>query len=200
MPTSPIIGFIGRRGSGKTLLMTIFILKMTIANARAGITTTIYSTYDIKFPAKIKRYVVFNYLDHDNFEMLFKRGGCYRLKNVIFAIDEVSAYMGKYGWMKEEAKTFCLFAMQSRKRHVNIMYTGQTEDQAVRMLRINTELMIYPRYDCSRDSIKYDVGDWDGMSSLITSTRQVDGVSRYFGYYDTDQIVMPYDSVGMMSE
>lgn len=120
-----IIVFIGSRNSGKTLSMTIELLKKYLDGYR------IYSNYHLNFP-----HTEFTVDDLIN----FAESGMY-FGNTIFAIDEAHIYFDSYSKGKRNM-IFSYFLNQSSKNDIDIYMTTQYARQIFIRIRLNTEVVV----------------------------------------------------------
>lgn len=120
-----IIGFIGSRGSGKTLSMTIEAYKKYKQGYK------IYSNYHLNFP-----YTPFTVDDL----LMFAESGMY-FGNTIFLIDEIHIYFDSRSSGKKRNRIFSYFLNQSSKNDIDVYYTSQFSRQVEIRLRLNTEVV-----------------------------------------------------------
>lgn len=121
-----IIGFIGSRGSGKTLSMTIEAYKKYKQGYK------IYSNYHLNFP-----YTPFTVDDL----LMFAESGMY-FGNTVFLIDEIHIYFDSRASGKKRNMIFSYFLNQSSKNDIDVYYTSQFARQVEIRLRLNTEIVV----------------------------------------------------------
>jgi len=121
-----IIGFIGQRGSGKTLSMTIEAYKKYLQGYK------IYSNYHLNFP-----YTPFTVDDL----MAFAESGMY-FGQSIFLLDEIHIWFDSRASGKKRNVIFSYFINQSSKNDIDIYYTTQFSRQVEIRMRLNTEIVV----------------------------------------------------------
>jgi hypothetical protein len=121
-----IIGFIGQRGSGKTLSMSIELYKKYLQGYK------IYSNYHLNFPHTI--------ITVDDL-MTFAESGMY-FGNSIFAIDEIHIWFDSRASGKKRNVIFSYFLNQSSKNDIDVYYTSQFSRQVEVRMRLNTEVVV----------------------------------------------------------
>ncbi len=121
-----IMGWIGQRGSGKTLSMTIELYKKYLQGYK------IYSNYHLNFP--------YTPVTVDDL-LTFAEAGMY-FGNTVFAIDEIHIYFDSRASAKKRNMIFSYFLNQSSKNDIDIYYTTQFARQVEIRLRLNTEVVI----------------------------------------------------------
>lgn len=120
-----IIVFIGSRGSGKTLSMTIEAYKKYKQGYK------IYSNYHLNFP-----YTPYTIDDL----IMFAESGMY-FGNTIFLIDEAHIYFDSYQKGKR-AMIFSYFLNQSSKNDIDVYLSTQFARQIFIRIRMNTEIVV----------------------------------------------------------
>lgn len=121
-----IIGFIGQRGSGKTLTMVRFAYEKYLEGYK------IYSNINLNFPHET--YTVDDLLD-------YAENGKY-FGQTIFIIDEVHILFDSRSAGKKRNRIFSYFLNQSSKNALDVYYTTQFSRQVELRLRLNTEIVI----------------------------------------------------------
>lgn len=116
-----IIGFIGQRGSGKSLSMTIELYKKYLQGYK------IYSNYHLNFP--------YTPITVDDL-IAFAESGMY-FGNSIFAIDEIHIWFDSRCSGKKRNIIFSYFLNQSSKNDIDIYYTSQFSRQVEIRMRLN---------------------------------------------------------------
>lgn len=109
-----IVAYIGDRGSGKSLAMTIKLYNDFYKKDRM-----IYSNYGLRFPNEDK----ITALDKQFFED-FKKSD-FQIFNCAVAIDEAHVFIDSRRSMSPRNIMFSKFITQSRKREVDLYYTTQ---------------------------------------------------------------------------
>lgn len=181
---TPIIGFIGRRGSGKTLLMSIFA---SIA-ARSG--DTIFANYALVIPS-----ITVQKMDKPFLQSFFTTKGeaFLRGKNGTICIDELPTFIDAYDFRTKKAKVFSYFVLQTRKRGVSLYYTAQQLNLVPIRVRNNTDLLIHPTYDKSTDILKYTIYEYLPPRVIKKAQLEIKQASLFFGLYNSDEIIEVLD-------
>lgn len=109
-----ITAFIGDKGSGKTLAMTIDLFTNYYLKSR-----TIYANYGLLFGNKAPIMML-----DKNFYDDFKKSK-FNLKSCAVAIDEAHVFIDSRRTMSDRNIMFSKFITQSRKRDVDLKYTTQ---------------------------------------------------------------------------
>lgn len=164
-----ITGFVGRRGRGKTLLMTRRLYQRYLAGYR------VMTNYHVNFPHEK--------LDADR---LLKMGD--DLQDCAIGIDELHVLMDSRNSQSGRNKLLSYFILQTRKRNVVLFYTTQHEMQVDVRLRRNTDFWV----KCERvgkNVFEYEV--LDGMTLGTVAEFQMLG-TKWYGLYDTRQAITDF--------
>lgn len=164
-----IIGFIGKRGSGKTLSMT----KEAYLYYRQGY--TIYANIKLNFP--YEKYTLEDIASYANGEVQFKK--------VFFIIDEAHVFIDSRRSGSKKNLAISYFILQTRKRDVKLAFTTQYWHQVDKRLRDATEIIVECTFDKQHERVN------------IMMTSRNTGATRYrhynaiplYGMYDTTEIV-----------
>ena len=177
---TPIIGFVGRRGDGKSLLMSVFAL----AQAQSG--DTIFANYGLSLPNTTVQRMDAAFLKSffDTKGEAFLRG-----RNATICIDELTTFLDAYEHFSKPARIFNLFVLQSRKRSVSIFYTAQQMNLVPIRIRNNTDLLIHPTYDKASDVLTYTIHQYEPPHVRPLKTISIRQASRFFALYDSNQII-----------
>lgn len=170
-----IIGFVGKVGSGKTLLMTYFLYKYFNRDWR------IMTNYGLKFKHQKAIFETFQDLHID-------------LKHVGLGIDEIHLWMDSRTSMKKRNRVFSYFITQSRKRNLIFYWTSQRFGQVDKRLRENTDYL----FSCKkvkRGNTVYIKATMTDMDNGKTRKVVVRG-NPIFDLYDTHEIVNPVEDDG----
>lgn len=171
-----ICAFIGQRGSGKTLLMSIFA-QMEKENG-----SDVFSNYGLKGAEKMDKDFLKSFFDTKG--EAFTRG-----KNCLFCIDELPTFVDAYDFMKKSARIFSLFVLQTRKRGVKLFYTTQQISMAPIRVRKNTDYLILPTYIKESDELRFTVRKYYPPRSIVVSKHTIKNASRFFALYDSSEII-----------
>jgi len=170
-----IIGYVGPRGHGKTLLMTARLFRRFNKGYR------ILTNYKVAFK-------------HEQLDAakLVEMGE--DLHHCAIGADEFHILLDSRNSMSKRNKMITYFILQTRKRHVVLMFTTQDEGQVDVRLRKNVDYWVY----CKRltkivngKKIKthfflYTV--FDGLTGRKLDERLVNG-KKFFGLYDTEEVI-----------
>lgn len=197
-----IIGFIGQRGSGKTLSMTIELYKKYKQGYK------IYSNYHLNFPHTA--------ITVDDL-IAFAESGMY-FGNSIFAIDEIHIWFDSRCSGKKRNIIFSYFLNQSSKNDIDIYYTSQFSRQVEIRMRLNTEIVVESvarvvvyQTPTSKpvilENYRPKPNDYKALSyitNFITKfsdtgqdkvTKRMYKGNKYFNLYDTKQVIKQQSDV-----
>lgn len=172
-----IIGIEGGLGSGKTLLLSKYLYKDSMAGF------DVRANFGLKFKSN----------DLDVKELL-ETG--IELKNVTIGIDEITVFIDCRKSMSKMNRLISYFILQSRKRNVNIYYTTQDFDMVDKRLIQHTHIQIIAEkiyYSDGReitDYRRYTILDFRNPHNTKPITFIMD-ISKYYNIYDTDEIIKP---------
>jgi len=164
-----IIGIIGKRGSGKTLLMT------KLAHDLVNKQRVVYTNIGFFFPHELLNKEFFQ--DYKNQQLQ----GC-----GIF-IDEIYIYVDSRTSQKKSNRLLSYFFNQTRKRNVDLFYSTQFFNQVDLRLRLNTELFMFPQIIKVKQKVYVVVRVMD--RDLKLKGKIVFLGNDYFRLYDTNEII-----------
>ncbi len=158
-----IIGIVGKMGSGKTLLMSIFAYCL---KGRAKI----FSNYSLIFSEKI-----------NSLRQLIK------IENSVICLDELWVNIDSRLWKNNVFLT--RWINQSRKRNVLLFYTTQDFGQVDIRLRRATDILIF----ClsTKSEFLYFIIEPASQKLLKSFRLEKENAKKFFGIYDTFQVVYP---------
>ena len=185
MARNPIIAFVGDLGSGKTLCQSIFLYKICIVAEQFKSSIQIFTNYNLDFKMK---YPDIEFMS-PRFIRDFFKSNKFNIKDAFVVLDEISTFADSYKWFNKEINNFAKFALQSRKRHIQIYYTTQFMSLVPPRIRKVTNMLIRPCYNELLDLLTYDVYRYDGTREYYLYTKHIKETSKYFGIYDTDEVV-----------
>lgn len=187
-----LYGIIGKKGSGKTLLMTYLIKKYSEEN-----NIKVFSNYKL------------NFIEHEiiDFDKLFKEE--YEIKNSVVAIDEIYLFADCRMSQTKLNKFISYLMYQTRKSSLDIFYTAVSYYTIDVRLRNGTDGIILPHI-CV-DGIKLqnpELMTSSKMNELIqekhnigmqgtfhtdygVKTFCINNIDKYFKYYSSYQIIKP---------
>ncbi len=172
-----IVGYRGRRGSGKTACM-VRDAYISYLNGRK-----IFSNIKLNFP--------FDPITSESIEN-FKESD---FKNCVLVIDEIQVLFNSRTWKNKRNMNFSIFVQQTRKRGVDIYFTTQSLRTVDVNIRENMDIHVFPK-PVIRDEvlIMFEVIYFDPYASESFYNNKSD-VSIYvradpiFKLYNSDEIV-----------
>lgn len=174
-----IIGFVGFRGSGKTLLMVFFAYLLYLSGKK------IFSNIKLFFP-----YEEINPMDIVTLSP--------KLENAVILLDEIHMLADSRVSGGKQNRYISYFALQSRHRNCDILYTTQQDKQAEKRIRETCDLKVICENmhidsdkDGHNDIFRIVIQDRRNHPYRITE-REIYG-KPVFDLYDTHQIVNPFD-------
>jgi hypothetical protein len=179
-----LIGIEGGLGSGKTADLTRYLIK----DRSLGFSVlTNYPLYEIPF-------ILIEFDDLLNFA-----DNRVSLRNKTIGIDEITVYIDCRCSGSKRNRLFSYLVLQSRKRNTNIYYTTQDFAMCEWRLIAHTQIKvicekIFDELGNEVDDIrKITVIDIRNPKKIKSNTFLLD-ISKYYGYFDTDEIVEPPDT------
>lgn len=172
-----IIGFVGPRGQGKTLLMSARLRR----RYRRGY--KILTNYEVNFPHGSL-----------NAKKLVEMGE--ELKNCAIGVDEIHVLLDSRNSMSNRNKMITYFILQTRKRNVVLFFTTQDYGQVDVRLRRNTDFWV----ECIRITKIHSVTGkkiktnkflykiYEGLTGRLLDIRLING-EQFFGIYDTQEVI-----------
>lgn len=159
--------FVGRRGRGKTLLMTRRLYR------RYKMGYKIYTNYNVEFP-------------HEKLDAVKLMEMGKELHNCAMGVDELQTMIDSRNSMSIRNKLISYFILQTRKRNVVLFGTTQHERMIDIRLRQQTDYWVF----CQRigKSSKFVYRVVDGPTGIVVKKCRYDG-RRFFGMYDTEEII-----------
>ena len=160
----------GGLGSGKTLIMTRYLVKDQAAGRK------VYSNYGLRgvpFEKLDMSKLVKNELD---------------LQNASIGIDELTLYCDSRSSMGNKLLTY--FVLQTRKRNVCLYATTQNISMIDRRVREHTQIFIYCK-DIGQTGYRlFQVLDYRYGKYPTKQTFKMH-IRPWFKYYDTDEVLSP---------
>lgn len=177
-----IIGIIGERGSGKTLIMAKDLKE---ENSKGKI---IYSNFHINSKA-VKYPKNLNLID----EKFLKEYSNFKLYNCCVYLDEIYIYIdSRVSGSSKRNRIFSYFINQTRKRNVSLIYSAQLLNSVDLRLRRQTEIFILPKCIVldGEKVIVADIVKPVGFSDQIKKIGEMRFLAKdYYDVYDTDEII-----------
>ena len=162
--------FVGRRGKGKTLLMTRRLYRRYLMGYK------IYTNYKVNFP-------------HEKLDAnrLMNMGA--DLQDCAIGIDEIHVLIDSRNSMSDRNKLISYFILQTRKRNVVLFGTTQHERQIETRLRQNVDYWVF----CQRigKTAKFVYRVVDGLTWRLVKKCVYDG-TRFFSLYDTRETITDF--------
>lgn len=186
-------GMIGKKGSGKTLLLTYLLKKFSDADDKLKIFTN-YTLNDIKH-------------EPINFTKLFKDN--IEIKNAVVGVDEIYLIADCRDSMSKRNKLFSYLLYQTRKASVTIFYTAVSYSTIDIRLRKGSDGIFFPNIYIdgkkilnpeNLTKIKMDGYIKDGKQIQLKGlfyteysrkTFCIDNPQEYFKYYSSYQLITP---------
>ena len=176
-----IIGIEGFLGDGKTIYM-VRCAKIDFANGRK-----IYSNIKL-FGINYFPLVIEDFLNKDSSD---------KFKNCTLLIDEITLFMDCRRSNRKENIAISTLLRQSRKRSIDIYYTCQSLDETdLRLIRYTSIFVIAQR--CYTKTSIGEIKELENYRQYIiidsrkrkeNLTRVNMNISKYYDYYDTDEII-----------
>lgn len=164
-----IIGFIGPKGSGKTLGMTERLSKYS----RKG--HTILTNYS----------PVFSDGEIEPEDIMGMSDG---LQDCAMGIDEMHVWLDSRLSGTKRNVICSYFITQTRKRGIHLFYTSQVVHQVEKRVRDNTDTMVFAK-QLAPHVFYYQVYDW--LTGRRVARYILNG-KRYYGLYDTRQAITQF--------
>jgi hypothetical protein len=179
MVTSKIVGYTGRRGSGKTLSMTKDLYNYYNNGFK------VYSNYDLKFAEYVTTEEIKGITGKDS-----------RFSDCVIAIDEIQILFDSSRFMSKENKDFSNFVQQIRKRGIILLWTTQFFIRTDVRIREHTDIIVRPNYvakykicDCKYIDITRLESDYGEITPLDNddSVRVIFFAEAVFPLFDTKE-------------
>jgi hypothetical protein len=176
-----IIGIEGGLGSGKTLLMTRYLVK----DFKKGI--PINANYGLK---KIK------YEPLDVMKILELDKDKVNLDDLSLAIDEITVFMDCRTSMRKMNRFISYFILQTRKRNVTLYYTTQDFDMVDLRLINHTDIRVFAekipkgKGEYYKHHRKYTIYDLRDRRNFRWRQFYMN-ISKYYDFYDTNEVILP---------
>lgn len=176
-----LIGIQGGLGTGKTLLLTRYLLNDYLKGY------TIFANYHLTD------------IEHTLFDVndfLFKEKENESLKNMTIGIDELTVFVDCRLSMSKKNLLFSYLVLQSRKRSVDLYYTTQNFRMIDKRITEHTHIKVlcesvYDEYGTLIPHYKkYVVMDMRDITRPNIERFVLD-IRPYYKYYDTDEIILP---------
>jgi hypothetical protein len=166
-----IVGIQGGLGSGKTLLMSRYLIKDALAGRDVHAN---FNLHHVKFTPLDIAMLLDNKVD---------------LHNVSVGIDEFTVFADCRTSMSNTMITY--FILQTRKRNVCLYYTTQDFGMLDKRIIRHTHMFITAD-KCKDDDYRVytviDARDRDAIPSVFALR-----ISNWFKFFDTDEIIMPLE-------
>jgi len=173
-----VVGFVGRRGAGKTLAMTFlaYFLKQK---------------YDCK--VKTNYWTAFSE-PVDLYELIhFPQD----IRDIVLAVDEIHLWLDSRASMSVLNRLFSLFTTQLRKRNIYFLWTSQMERMLEGRVWWQTDILVKcqtPDYGRTLYLDFIDLwGQWRRPEDVVL--RVLPQADRFWKLYHTDQLFNPVESL-----
>ena len=167
-----IVGIEGSLGSGKTLLMTRYLVK----DAMAG--RGVFANYGLK------------HIKHSVLDMKTMLSNNSDLQDVSVGIDEFTVFADCRTSMSNKMITY--FILQTRKRNVCLYYT--TQDFSMLDKRIIRHTHLLARCTHVKDNDDYRIVTFiDRRKDNAIPQSKMFYIPAWFRYYDTNEVISPIE-------
>lgn len=102
-------------------------------------------------------------------------------------IDEIHNISDQFSNQSLSTKLLVALFTQSRKRGQTIILATQYEHKVAKDLRALTDMIIYPFYEEEHDCLRLNF--WDLKRTGKMRTKEIHDVSRFFNFFDTEEII-----------
>lgn len=181
--TPAIIAIIGKRGEGKTMLLSLLNWYDWLLEKH------IWTNYHFLNGKERSHHMTKDFLqtffDTQGEAFLQTHGG-------VLAIDEIATFIDAYDFRSKKAKIFSMFVVQTRKRNVYMRYTTQQLRLVPIRIRDNTDYIFEPSYDRTKDILYVDVYSFDGKYKTYKKTMKIFRalfLCKKHQLYDTNEII-----------
>ncbi|MFB6089158.1 MAG: zonular occludens toxin domain-containing protein [Candidatus Aenigmatarchaeota archaeon] len=174
-----IIGYVGTRGKGKSLSLVREAYEHYkddyIIYSNIGLNRAYFKDYNILDISMIKDWIK----------------GDKQFSKAFFILDEAHLFLDSRSGMTKSNKIISYFVLQTRKRNVRIGFTTQFWHQIDKRLRDPTEIRVI----CNNKEINNKLYQYNIIQDFNSGYEFQDIFcsSDYFDYYDTDEIVNPFN-------
>jgi hypothetical protein len=167
-----IMGFIGARGSGKTLSMVLEAYRYHEQGY------TILSNLGLSFPHQTyDGKTIESYASDKN-----------PLKNAVILVDEAHVLLDSRSSQTKRNRIVSYFILQTRKRNVHLLYTTQSFHQVEKRLRDQSDYVI----ECSFDKLSERVMQRINDRATGRTIKGVFDAKPVYDLYDTNLIIDPF--------
>lgn len=166
-----IVGIQGGLGSGKTVLMTRYLIK------DYQLDRNIYANYGL------------NIIDYSTLKIRDLLDNKVNLQNVSVGIDEFTVFADCRRSMSNTIITY--FILQTRKRNVCLYYTTQDFSMMDKRILRHTNLFVTAEDTTNDDFKKYIVVDVRKRKEYIAEF--ILNIEPFYKFYDTNEIIIPLE-------
>lgn len=176
-----IIGIEGGLGSGKTILMTRFLVKDNLKGRK------LFANYGLK---------EVNFEPLDITKILDMHKNEFNLLDCSIGIDEITVFADCRKSGSKLNRLVSYFILQSRKRNVDIYFTTQNLNMVDFRLINYMDFQIFCEkvFDRNGEIIdgfsRYNVFDLRDARN-VNITKFVLNISKYYRFYDTNEVILP---------
>jgi len=177
-----LIGIEGGLGTGKTIMLLRYLLK-DYNNKH-----DVYANFGIK-------HIKYNNLNLQ--ELLKYEKEQLNLFNATIGIDEITVMVDCRTSMSRRNRIFSYFILQSRKRNVNVYYTSQDLSMLDKRLVAHTHIVVICEMSYNRlnevipNYRYYTIVDMRNRNKTSIHRFHLN-ISKYYSFYDTDEIIQPF--------
>lgn len=167
---STIVAIEGGLGSGKTLLMTRYLVKDQASGRK------VFANYGLRG------------IEHEKLDMVKLVRNELDLQNASVGVDEFTLYADSRSSMGN--KLISYFVLQTRKRNVCLYFTTQNLNMIDRRVREHTQIFIYCK-DIGQEGYRlFQVLDYRYGKYPTKQTFKMH-IRPWYKYYDTDEVLSP---------
>lgn len=161
-----LIGFTGPMGSGKTLQMTILAWALSLKSGMP-----VFSNYTTTFSRPVETW-----------------DDVFRVEGGILLLDEAHVAFDSRAFADDNGRTH--FILQTRKKNLTCLFTTQHISQVDKRIRNVCDLVGMCSYNKARDIAQTQFVEF--LSDKLARRIRIHNVSRFFGLYDTRQLVFNF--------
>ena len=176
-----IVGLEGPIGSGKTIMMTRYLVRDSI-NGRA-----IFTNYGLK-------HIKFTKVDMN--KILEMHENQFNLKDCSLGIDEITVFADCRRSGSKLNRVISYFILQSRKRNVDIYFTTQNLNMVdFRLIdymdfQINCKKVMNRKGEVVEGFAQYTVYDIRDIHDIKIKSFMLD-IRKYYKFFDTYEVILP---------
>lgn len=160
-----LVGFTGNMGTGKTLSMVIHGYAL-----HRRFNVPVFANFDTTFSMPVHSW-----------------DDIYRINNGVLMLDEAHVAFDSRAFKDDHGRTH--FILQTRKKNLLVMFTTQHISQVDKRLRNVCDYVVI----CKKSGDKVTNQVIEFLSDKIGRKIKLHGVSRFYGLYDTYELVFQFE-------